>query len=256
MKLIRLGLLGLLVCAADAQAAGFALYEHSASALGTAFAGQAVVAQDASTIFANAAGLTEVKGTQAVVNATVISSSATFTNSSGVQQGGDAGGIVLVPSMYLATDISHNVKAGIGVFGPYGLKSEWQAGWAGSSQGILSDAKTVNVNPTVAWKMTDKLSVGVGIDYQYLKATLSSGELGYIASLEGHDAAWGYNVGLLYQATPATRIGLSYRSAVRHHVTGTLTANAYPLPVSLFPLVLITHPSDVYAGSSPKASMF
>lgn len=238
MKLKGLGLIGLMVASGGANAAGFALQESSVSAMGTGFAGQAVAAQDASTMYANAAGLTEVQGRQFVLGGTVIQSSVKYTSTAGVQSGGDGGNTTPVPSAYYAMDLRPDLKLGFGLYAPFGLKTEYDTVWAGSSQGILSDLKTYDFNPTLAWKVNDKLSLGVGIDYQYIDTTLSgSPGGGVVTTMSGDDTAWGYNLGLMYRFDDATKLGLSYRSKVDFHLKGNLSANvpALPLPIGVLP---------------------
>lgn len=240
MKRMGMALAGLMLWGGGAQAAGFALYEHSASALGNAFAGQAVAARDASTIFANPAGLTEVVGRQAVAGVTLISPSAKFSDGSSA----DAGSLAPIPSLYYAMDLGPDLKLGLGVFAPFGLKTEYDANWSGRGQAIMSHMKTVNVNPTLAWRVSDRLSLGAGIDYQTIEATLSKGlptppfPAGSTTEMTGDDAGWGYNLGLLYRFDESTRIGLSYRSQLEYRLGGTLTGTVpalgpMPLPQAI-----------------------
>ncbi|PKO49969.1 MAG: aromatic hydrocarbon degradation protein, partial [Betaproteobacteria bacterium HGW-Betaproteobacteria-20] len=117
-----------------AQAAGFALIEQSASGMGNAFAGAAAVAEDASTIFFNPAGMTYIQGTQIVGAMHLIKPSAEF-NDDGLSttgfgkpkngNGGDAGDLAFVPNFYFKTDLNDRVKLGIGVNAPFGLKTEY-----------------------------------------------------------------------------------------------------------------------------------
>lgn len=213
-----MALLGLTWFAGTAQGAGYALYEHSASALGNAFAGQAVAARDASTIFANPAGLARLAGSQVVAGVHPIASSIRFTDAAGTGSGGDAGDITAIPSLYYATDLTPAVKVGVGVFGPFGLKTEYDTPWAGSANAVLSHMKTINVNPTVAWRVNERLALGLGIDYQTIEAKLTKTG----AAMEGEDEAWGYNLGLLYEVDEATRVGLSYRAKVAYRLQGLL----------------------------------
>lgn len=237
MKRMGMGLVGLALCGGGAQAAGFALYEHSASALGNAFAGQAVVARDASTIFANPAGLTEVVGGQAVAGGQLISSSVRFDDGNpATANGGDGGDLTLVPSVYYAMDLTPKVKLGVGVFAPFGLKTEYDSGWVGSTVATLSDMKTVNLNPSLAWKVNPRLSLGFGIDYQYVEATLAKEPVPGVVrtTMKGDDASWGYNLGLLYRLDDATQLAMSYRSAVAHRLEGEVSGNAPGLPLAIF----------------------
>jgi len=236
MKRMGMALAGLMLCG-GVQAAGFALYEHSAGALGNAFAGQAVAARDASTIFANPAGLTEVVGRQAVAGGQLIASSVRFDDGNpATANGGDGGDLSLVPSVYYAMDLTPTVKLGLGVFAPFGLKTEYDSGWVGSTVATLSDMKTVNLNPTLAWKASPNLSLGLGIDYQFVEATLSKEPVSAVVrtTMKGDDASWGYNLGLLYRLGDATQLALSYRSAVKHRLEGEVSGNAPGLPLAIF----------------------
>jgi len=139
------------------QAAGFALVEQNASGLGNAYAGQAASAQDASTIFFNPAGMTLLPDAQLVVAGHLIQPSAkfsgTFSAPVGGGQGGDAGGLAFVPNLYFALPLTSSVSLGVGINAPFGLKTDYDAGWVGRFQALKSDLKTINVNPSIAWKL-------------------------------------------------------------------------------------------------------
>jgi long-chain fatty acid transport protein len=220
----------------EAQASGFALMEQNASGLGNAFAGQAAVAEDASTIFFNAAGLSLLpKGANLALGGDYIDLSTKFSNSGSVPatgrplgtDGGNAGRSALIPSIYFAMDVAPKVKIGVGVNAPFGLKTEYDAGWIGRFQAIKSSVETLNVNPTVAYQVNDKLSLGAGLNYQTLKAELtkavSLGVAEGTAKVSGDDSGWGYNLGVMYQFTPATRLGVSYRSPIKYKIEGDAT---------------------------------
>lgn len=208
-----------------AQAAGFALIEQNASGLGNAYAGQAATAQDASTIFFNPAGLTELKGAQVVGALHAIRPRAEYTSAAGVPSGGDAGGLAWVPNFYYATQYGSDLSLGVGVNSPFGLKTEYDASWAGRGHGILSDLKTLNLNPTLAWRASDRLSLGLGLNVQYIEAELTN-FVGVIAQVTGDDVSMGYNLGLLYKIDDASRVGLSYRSKIKHKLEGSLVTVA------------------------------
>lgn len=224
------------------HAAGFALIEQSASGLGNAYAGAAASAEDASTIFFNPAGMTYIDGTQIVGALHLIDLSADFNNqgppgSSG-PSGGNLGGVAFVPNLYYKRDISETVKFGIGINAPFGLKTEYDRNWVGRFQGVKSDLKTININPALAFKVNDQLSLGVGLNAMWIQAELTNainaGGLGErFLKVKGDDWGFGYNLGLMYQATADTRFGLAYRSKVDQKLEGdaksTLTQlNAFP----------------------------
>ncbi len=207
------------------QAAGFALVEQSASGLGNAYAGQAASAQDASTIFFNPAGMTLLPDRQLVLSGHLIKPqfkfSGTVSPALGGGDGGDAGDLTLVPNAYFAFRLTPDVHVGIGVNAPFGLKTEYDSTWMGRTQAIKSEVKTINLNPSIAWKASESLSLGAGLSIQYAEATLTN-FVGAPGTLEvkGDDYGWGFNLGLLWQPSKATRIGLAYRSEVDHTLKG------------------------------------
>ncbi|NDP48304.1 MAG: transporter [Sulfuriferula multivorans] len=208
------------------HAAGFALVEQNASGLGNAYAGQAASAQDASTIFFNPAGMTLLPDRQVVMAGHLIKPQAEFngtvTPAIGGDNGGDAGGLAVVPNAYFAYRLTPDIHVGLGMNAPFGLKTEYDSAWKGRTQAIKSELKTINLNPSIAWKASETLSLGAGLSIQYAKATLTSnaGTSG-LATIEGDDYGWGFNLGALWQVSPATRIGLAYRSEVEQKLKGT-----------------------------------
>jgi long-chain fatty acid transport protein len=249
---------------ASASASGFALLEQSASRLGAAFAGTTAAADDAATLYFNPAGLARLERAEAIVVASGIGITSEFRNGGSQPallqplggDGGDAGGWNFVPSAYLAAPLSETLALGVGVNAPFGLVTDYERDWMGRFQALKSEIKTINVNPTIAWRISDAFALGVGVSYQRLEAELTNavnysaviaqgvqqlvaagqlppaaapGVIAANAALEGHarvegdDASWGFNVGLLFEPTPATRIGLSYRSAIEYEVSGSVT---------------------------------
>jgi long-chain fatty acid transport protein len=214
------------------QAAGFGLAEVSGSGLGNAFAGGAAVAEDASSIYANPASMTYVQGTQAAGALHLIKPNAEFNNDGSVAgtarplggDGGNAGDLAFVPNMYFKMDLSDNLKFGLGVNAPFGLKTEYDDTWLGRFQGIKSELKTINFNPSLAYKVNDQLSIGAGISAMYAKAKLTSavnlGAVERTSKVEGDDWGYGFNLGAIYQITQDTRLGISYRSKVEQHLKG------------------------------------
>lgn len=241
-----------------AQAAGFALIEQSGSGMGNAYAGASAIAEDASTIFFNPAGMTYIQGTQAVGALHLINPNADFENNGSVagtarplgDEGPNAGDLAFVPNFYFATDINPNVKIGLGVNAPFGLKTEYDDNWMGRFQGVKSDLKTININPALAFKVNDQLSLGVGISAMWAQAELTSavnfGPFGEGHSkVKGDDWGFGFNLGAIFQITPDTRLGLAYRSKVEQHLEGDVK---FKRPAGLpGPLVAGTPNGDVKA---------
>ena len=151
--------------------AGFALFEQSASGMGTAFSSSSAGAEDASTIYFNPAGLTYVEGTQFIAGAHYIVPSADFNlTSSSVTSGGnggDGGEAGLVPNLYYARDLNDEWKFGLGINVPFGLSTKYDSDWIGRYHAIESAVSTINFNPSFAFKANDKLSVGFGLNAMY-----------------------------------------------------------------------------------------
>ena len=212
-----------------ASAAAFQLLEQNASGLGNAYAGSAAVADNASTVFFNPAGMTQLgNGIQLSVGVAGVGPSYEFRDQAGVKSGGDAGGWAAVPNAYLSGQLTKDLFLGLGISAPFGLATEYDAVWgttssagAGSATAIKSEIKTINVNPSLAYRVSDKISLGFGLNYQSIEGELTRNP-GVLVTLKADDASWGWNAGALVTRSPAMRVGLSYRSAVKHKLEGTI----------------------------------
>ncbi len=165
----------------QAFGAAFGLQTQNASGLGHAYSGGAAAAEDVSTIFYNPAGLVRLPSTQFVVSANVVCPSIKF-HDSGSQPaafqplgstGGDAGGCEVLPNMYLGIPFTDKWSFGLGVNVPFGLMTEYGSDWLGRFQGVKSKLETVNINPVLSWEPTPHLTVGGGVSWQRVKATLT-----------------------------------------------------------------------------------
>jgi long-chain fatty acid transport protein len=236
LKNISVSLL-LAVASSSASAAGFAIKEQSITNLGRAFAGSAAAAEDASTIFFNPAGLTYLDRTEVDMGLNYIKPKSEFRNDgsniNGVLpltggDGGDAGHEAFVPNFYLAHPINDKVTLGLGISAPFGLVTEYRDDWVGKYLAVKSEMLTVNFNPSLAIRATDKLSLGFGLSAQYIDVKLSQMvDLGgdpnaadAKAKLQGDDWGYGFNLGMIYQATDNTRLALAYRSKISNTLEG------------------------------------
>jgi long-chain fatty acid transport protein len=234
LRLIPVLLLGL--GAEHADAAGFQLLEQNASGLGNAYAGSAAAAENASTIFFNPAGMTYLSGRQFSAGLNAVRPSFEFSNSGSLNptalgggaasggNGGDAGSWAYLPNGYLSWALSRDLYVGVGVGAPFGLKTEYDPGWIGRYQSIKFDIKTLNINPSVAYRVNDAVSLGFGLNWQkfkteYVRQATPASQV----KLSTEDDSWGWNAGALFQVSPATRVGVSYRSAVRQNLDGNLS---------------------------------
>jgi len=235
----------------SALASGFALIEQSVKGLGTAFSGGAAVADDPSTVYFNPAGMTRLEGQQAQAAVHVVIPQSEFkgtatTGNFGAGNipitGGDGGqgGVIGTPvNLYYTLNLGNDWTFGLGINNPFGLATEWEDGWVGRYHALKSNLKTWNLNPSVAYKINDKFSVGAGVSAQYVDAELSNAiDFGTITFLQtsggtgtptqqdgkvvlnADDWGYGYNFGVLLTPTESTRIGAAYRSRIVYSATG------------------------------------
>ncbi|HEX7114799.1 MAG TPA: outer membrane protein transport protein [Steroidobacter sp.] len=246
-----------------ANASGFALLEQSGSRLGSAFSGTAAAADDPSTVYFNPAGMTQLDGMQFALVASGVEITSELSNQGSLPalgqplggSGGDAGDWNLIPSGYFVVPLTRDLVFGFGVNAPFGLRLEYEPDWLGRFQAIDSEIETLNFNPSLALRVSDRVSIGIGVSYQRLQAELTNavnysaviaqgvqqlvaaGQLpaaaapGIIAAnagaeglarVRGDDEAWGFNVGVTFDLTDATRIGLAYRSAIEYDIGGSI----------------------------------
>jgi long-chain fatty acid transport protein len=218
--------------ASSAVAGGFAIGTQSGSGTGNAFAGGAAAADDASVAWYNPAAMTLIPGKQVAGALNILKPSFKFENQgstgafapAGTGDGGDGGDWAYVPNAFFTMAINPKLSFGLALNVPFGLKTEYDAGWRGQLTAIKSEIKTVNVNPSVAYKVSDTVSIGAGMSVQRIEAELSSfggsAAAGNI-TLNADDMGYGYNLGLLIRASPSTRIGATYRSSIKYELEGT-----------------------------------
>jgi long-chain fatty acid transport protein len=224
----------LLAFSGATSAAGFQLWEQNASGIATSYAGSAAVADNASTIYFNPAGMTQLPGIQLSAGVVGVRPSFKFSNegSSGLLgtggNGGDAGGWSAVPNAYLSWQVAPDWFIGLGISSPFGLATEYDNNWIGGYQAIKSEITTVNYNPSLAWKVNDKVSLGLGLSYQTIDAEMTNMTPVGLYRLKGDDGAWGWNAGALFTLSPAMRVGVSYRSTMSYTLDGNRTLGAAP----------------------------
>jgi len=242
--------------AGGAFAAGFALNEQSGSGVGVAFAGGAASGEDASTVFYNPAAMVRISGTQLAVGIHGILNDLKFNNQGSFTaggpltggNGGDPGKGLVVPNFFLVTDITPNLKYGFGVSMPFGLTTEYNGDWVGRYQALKSEIKTVNLNPSLAYKVNDQISLGAGFNAQYINAEFSKAiDFGLLTpggtpqtadgavDVSGNSWAYGYNLGALFQFPTDTRVGIAYRSTVHQTLEGSGSFTNVPAALAADP---------------------
>ena len=219
--------------ATQTYAAGFQLSEQSAIQMGRAMAGAGVVGDDLSAVHYNPAGMTLLSGTRMQATGTWVAVNLDYEGDSGQSENGRLKGQI-IPAGFITHQINDSLWAGLGLTVPYGMGTEYGEGWEGKSRGTESMILTFDINPNLAWKVNEKLSVGGGVSLQYAKAELGSGRIvsenGHTinSNVKGDSWAWGWNVGVMFQPVETVRLGLAYRSHIAHNADGHTTLSNVP----------------------------
>ena len=221
-----------------AVAGGFMLTEQSVAGLGRAYAGAGIVGDDLSAVWYNPAGMSLLSGTAVQMGAVVAdldlevttNREATFDNGrNGTKENGRKHGVP-VPNMYLVHQIKDDMWFGLGITVPFGMATEYDNDWAAADKGMNAEVKVFDINPNVAFKLTDTLSFGAGVSLQYVTAQFESRSgtplVNVRTRLNADGWAWGGNLGFMWQPTETVRVGLAYRSQVNHKADGYLKTEA------------------------------
>lgn len=225
----------------QAIAAAFQLWEQDGASVGNYHAGRAAAAEDASTAFYNPAGLVRIQNQQIVFGVVPIltdfklKGSLAFTENdkappypAGQLQNFNVQGGTFntVPNLHYAAPITDNVVFGLSVVAPFGLQIKYGADTALRYALTYASLKVVDISPAVGIAITDRLSLGVGIDIERANAEFNvmAGDYNPNDDTASHNSgssnALGFHVGTLYQLTPHLRFGLSYQSKIVHKIRG------------------------------------
>ena len=212
------------------MAGGLIAYEFGTAEVGLASAGYGARAQDASTTFTNPAGMTRLAGTQVLAAGQVLWGNTKFSIDSGTSPGlgsSDGGyavgtdGWFLGGGGFVSYSVSPDLKLGFALTGNFGAPMNYDDDWVGRYYVQETTLLGISLVPSMAYKVTDKLSLGGGVTAMYGKYTnqvainnvnpaFGDGQL----KLDDNDWGWGVNLGLLYEITAGTRLGLTWNSQV------------------------------------------
>lgn len=251
----------MLLAAGGANAAAFQLAEVSTSGLGRSYAGEAAIADNASVVATNPALMSLFKTAQfstggvyvdsrinmnGDVQASVQNLAMKFTQYGSASERNVVPG-AFVPNLYFVAPVNDKFAVGAGMNVNFGLKSKYDDSYDAGIFGGKTDLTAINLNLSGAYRVTEGLSLGLGVNAVYAKAQVER-NAGIIVdsvkdsqvqnALRGVDpqtvipsyltskdksvvslqdrAAWGFgwNAGVMYQFNEANRIGLAYHSKV------------------------------------------
>jgi len=210
-----------------AQAGGAWIYEIGAPDLGTASAGRAALAADASTAFGNPAGMTRLDGSQLLfglqpfVVTTEFDTGPQTNVANGGTNGGNAGGFIPSGGVYGVYSLMRDLKLGLAFNSYAGGALDYQSNWVGRYYGTQAETLTFNLNPVIAYRLLPWLSFGAGFSVQWAKLKQELAINNVIDQLpdglmkyEATNFGFGGNCGVLFEIDSRTRVGVTYRSRV------------------------------------------
>ena len=227
--------------ASTAHAAGFMLTEQSAGALGRAYAGAGVDGTDLSGVYYNPATMVLHKGTAMQMGFVGIGLNLDYVGEKDGQEvtANGRNKSQAIPHGYFIHQINDKAWFGLGMTVPFGMGTEYDDDWAGNQHGISATILTFDLNPNFAFKLSEKFSVGFGASIQYAQADLKirnkfgsipkndaipyHGDVTAESEIDADSIAWGWNVGMMWSPVENFRVGLSYRSKIKHDAEGDFT---------------------------------
>lgn len=252
---LLLSLAGTLALSSQSHAAGLQITEQTVTGLGRAFAGGSLANDDASAPHFNPADMMLSKGIQAQSGFTFIGITMEADNAGSTTRlpanlgdvltkpgtlpvfvtvpatglaNDDGGTDNIVPNGFLMMDINEQMRFGLALVAPFAVATSYGQGWIGRYHALDSELTTIDINPSLAYRVNDQLSLGMGVSAQYVDAKLTQALFNPLAPFtrDGYADvrvdgwAFGYNLGLTYEFDPNTRIGVSYRSRINHSAEG------------------------------------
>ncbi|TWI53748.1 long-chain fatty acid transport protein [Pseudomonas duriflava] len=209
---------------------GIAINEQSASGMGTSFAGRSSSALDASTVFGNPAGMSKLERTEVTGGVAVIDASTDYSDAQSSATGTNKGDMVptsAIPFGYVVTPLNEDWHFGLGIYVPYAVISDYEKSFQGRYHGLYSKVEVITVQPTLSYKINDKVSIGFGPTFNRIEGKLTN-NLSLAAlgggdaklNIKGDDVAVGYNIGVLADVTDQLAVGVTYHSKVKYELEG------------------------------------
>lgn len=214
-----------LLTSSQVMAAGFQVNAQSATGLGRAFAGDAVIADNAAVMARNPAAMTLFDSielsTGVVVMNTLIEVKDAKYNGVDIPDRDDLGDLTLVPNFHLIVPVSDSFAFGVNAYTNFGTKTEFPSDYIASEFGGKTSVASYNLGLAGAYRINSQWSVGAGVDFIYAQGTMqrtSSATLppdyGGVTLMDVDEAdgwATGFNLGAVYEWDENNRFGLSYR---------------------------------------------
>ncbi|HSE42668.1 MAG TPA: outer membrane protein transport protein [Acidobacteriota bacterium] len=216
------------------NASGYALYEMNARAHGMAHA-YIVRVDDPSAVWYNPAALTRVEGTEIYGSGTWINTSGDFTSLATGANIEAVDGNFFPPNFYVGHQLSDNWVLGVGVYTPFGLRTEWPQGSLPTFISQKADLKVFYVTPSIAYRITPNISVGGGFDFAWseikLERNINIARLAPVVVFNEVDADgtdFGFNVGTLIETNSNVDFAVTYKHKIEVDYEGDVSFTGVP----------------------------
>lgn len=227
------------VLSTQAYSAGFQVSEQSATGLGRAFAGEAAIADNPGVLARNPASMTKFDKMAISAQGSLVLPDIDVTAHdapNGEQTAEDVAPLAFVPSTYFVQPLNDRLSWGMSLFSNYGVTTDYPDDFYDGTSAGKTSLITINLNPSVAYKLNDQWSLGFGVSAVYAKAELfrhyGQNALPFYPTIkpsdktidmEGETWAFGWNIGALFELNENHRFGLAYRSQVDLDFDGEFT---------------------------------
>jgi len=225
----------LALAAGPVMAGAFRIPEAGAKAMafGNAFVG---MADDPSAVQFNPAGMTQLEGNQILTGVTSVTTSNSYASTSGVKSDAEKGSF-LPPHFFYTNHLEDlgdgNWWLGLGVVAPFGLGTEWKVSTFGY-YATKTELELVKINPAMAYKLNDQLSLAFGLDYYKALSLIyaNNADVPYGTTgarvvteqeLSGDGDGYGYNFAAHYKGSDQLKVGFAYRSGTDLDAEGDIT---------------------------------
>lgn len=226
-----------LLTALQANAAGFQLNAQSATGLGRAYAGDAVIADNASVMARNAAAMALFDRTSLSAGLTFLEtdinvSDATYSSPpsgySGDSNYDDAGGTSIVPNLHIIIPLNDKFAIGFDLYSNFGTKTDFDDSFTASEYGGFTEIKSLNLGLATSYRINKQWSLGGGLDIIYGTGKLERTKSVYLGGGTALDAdvdgfALGFNLGTVFELDDNNRFGLSYHYSPELEAKGDIT---------------------------------
>ncbi|WIE49844.1 outer membrane protein transport protein [Pseudomonas sp. GM17] len=229
----QLCLLGLCLTSTQLLANGLQINEQSISSEGKAYSGRASDVQDATIVYGNPAGMSKLAGEHVSGGLSFISVNSRIsgvdTPVAGTSRGDMVPDPIVVPSAFYTRQLNQDWHVGFGVYAPFGGSTDYESSFQGRYRSSRTQVKVVTLQPTLSYRINDRLAVGFGPTINRIDGLLESkidnravgGQGDGTVKVTGDDTALGFNLGILFDPFDDLTLGLTYHSRVKYNLKGT-----------------------------------